>query len=138
MPVKNVKLANMKISHEVKTSENSEYFFLENEIIHVIFNEFHKSLFLFDDTQLFIMLCTFLGSYNCACGGGYLPDSDNRKKCRKIENYDDSSSHYSSYDSYLASESLSDNSTIVRRYMDRQSEMLTGIFIERCAPGFLL
>ena len=69
----------------------------------------------------------FLGSYNCACSGGYLPDSDNRKKCRKIENYEDSSSHYSSYDSYLASESLSDNSTIVRRYMDRHGFIFSEI-----------
>ena len=32
------------------------------------------------------------GSYNCACGGGYIPDKSNRKKCKKIENYN--------YDSY--------------------------------------
>ena len=104
----------------IKSFDDFSYFYFSKVRFFKIFHKF--SIYNFD----------ILGTYNCACGGGFVPDSTNRKKCSKIEGYEDSSgTHYydSSYSSY-------DNDTIVRRYSSHsQSELLTGIFIERCAPG---
>ena len=76
------------------------------------------------------------GSFNCACGGGYLPDPLNRKKCSKISVYEDSAEKMY-FDSYHSFDSASDSNGSYYRNMNQNSnsQLLTGILIERCAPG---